>query len=223
MRYQIPNISPQQVSVVMAMTQSGHPPAIDGSHDNYPFHWLHPRVEQRATGTHGDGLYAARKFKAGECLLIFGGHVLTVAQEARLPGRLGDNGMQIAKNLVLCATSPEQWGGGNYLNHSCEPNAGFRGQIAVVAMRDIRSGEQITIDYAMVLYHPPRGPDYSLGCLCGTPSCRGRVTDNDWKIAALQERYRGFFQPYLQDEIERLAARKPPRETTRNTLGASGA
>ena len=93
--------------------------------------------------------------------------------------------------------------GGDFLNHSCEPNAGFKGQIAIVAMRDIGSGEQITIDYAMVLYHSPHGPAYQLDCRCGAPTCRGVVTDDDWKIEALQERYRGWFQPFLQQEIER--------------------
>ncbi len=190
-------------------------------HD-FKFHWLHPDVESHATGTHGDGLYAVRGITAGECVLIFGGYILTVEQEAQLAGKLSDNGVQIAKNLVICSTRPEEWGGENFLNHSCEPNAGFKGQIAVVAMRDIRSGEQITIDYAMVLFHPQRGPAYRLDCLCGTPSCRGRVTDNDWKIEALQERYRGFFQPYLQDEIERLALKKGLHKPASNTCGLAG-
>lgn len=171
--------------------------------NDFKFHWLHPDVESRATGTHGDGLYALREIKAGECVLIFGGYILTVEQEAQLAGKLSDNGVQIAKNLVICSTRPEEWGGENFLNHSCEPNAGFKGQIAVVAMRDIESGEQITIDYAMVLYHSPDGPAYRLDCLCGAPTCRGVVTDDDWRIAALQAKYRGWFQPFLQEEIDR--------------------
>ncbi len=134
--------------------------------NDYPFHWLHPDVESRATGTHGDGLYAVRDITAGECVLIFGGYILTVEQEAQLAGKLSDNGVQIAKDLVICSTRTEEWGGENFLNHSCEPNAGFKGQIAVVAMRDIGSGGQITIDYAMVLYHSPGGPAYRLDCAC---------------------------------------------------------
>jgi hypothetical protein len=34
------------------------------------------------------------------------------------------------------------------------------------------------------------------------------VTDNDWKIAALQEKYRGWFQPFLQGEIDRMNRRR---------------
>jgi hypothetical protein len=138
--------------------------------NDFKFHWLHPDVESRATGTHGDGLYALREIKAGESVLIFGGYILTVEQEAQLVGKLSDNGVQIARNLVICSTRPEEWGGENFLNHSCEPNAGFQGQIAVVAMRDIGSGEQITIDYAMVLYHSPGRPTDSTACAARRPA-----------------------------------------------------
>lgn len=56
----------------------------------------------------------------------------------------------------------------------------------------------------MVLYHSPRGPAYQLTRLCGAPTCRGVVTDNDWKHKALQEKYRGYFQPYLEAEFRKL-------------------
>lgn len=82
--------------------------------NDYSFHWLHPNAESRATGTHGDGLYAVRTIKAGECLLIFGGYILTVEQEAKLAGKLSDNGVQIAKNLVICSTRTREWGGGEF-------------------------------------------------------------------------------------------------------------
>lgn len=177
--------------------------------NDFTFHWLHPNVKSRATGTHGDGLYAVRAIAAGERLLIFGGYILTVEQESQLAGKLNDNGVQIAKDLVICSTRTEEWGGENFLNHSCEPNAGFKGQIAVVAMRDIGSGEQITIDYAMVQYHSPGGPAYRLNCLCGAPTCRGVVTDDDWRIEALQAKYRGWFQPFLQEEIDRSGPHCP--------------
>lgn len=81
------------------------------ANNDYPFHWLHPNVESRATGTHGDGLFAVRAIKAGECVLIFGGYILTVEQESQLAGKLSDNGVQIAKNLVICSSRTEELGG----------------------------------------------------------------------------------------------------------------
>lgn len=174
------------------------------TNNDYPFHWLHPNVESRATGTHGDGLFAVRSIEAVECVLVFGGYILTVEQESQLAGKLSDNGVQVAKNLVICSTRTEEWGGENFLNHSCEPNAGFKGQIAVVAMRDIAKGEEITIDYAMVLHKASKGPAYRLECLCGAEACRGVITENDWKNPALQKKYHGYFQPYLEAEIAKL-------------------
>lgn len=176
--------------------------------DSCQFHWLNPKVEPRTTRTHGDGLFAKHKLKQGECVLIFGGYILTVEQESQLAGKLSDNGVQIAKDLVICSTRAEEWGGENFLNHSCEPNAGFNGQIAVVAMRDIAKDEEITIDYAMVLHKAGKGPAYRLECLCGARTCRKVVTENDWKKPELQRKYRGYFQPYLAAEIEKLKLRR---------------
>ena len=36
-----------------------------------------------------------------------------------------------------------------FINHSCEPNVGFAGDIVLVAMRDISPGEELTTDYAL--------------------------------------------------------------------------
>jgi hypothetical protein len=55
-----------------------------------------------------------------------------------------------------------------YVNHSCDANCGIRGEITVVAMRDIKKGEEITQDYGL-LYNE----DYSFKCNCGSKNCRG--------------------------------------------------
>ena len=89
------------------------------------------------------------------------------------------------------------------MNHSCNPNAGLQGQITLVALRNIAAGEQICFDYAMSDAHP----DFYLDCACGTPQCRGKVTGNDWMIPELQERYKGYFSPYIQRQIEANFAR----------------
>jgi len=174
--------------------------------NDFRFHWLNPKIEPRPLPPRGDGLFAKSKLRKGDCLMMIGGYILTVEEESRLPGKSSDNGVQIAKDLVLCTVRSEEWGGVNYLNHSCEPNAGLNGQIAVVAMRDIVRDEEITIDYAMVLHKTKKGPTYRLECLCGAETCRGAITENDWKEPALQERFRGYFQPYLGAEIEKLSS-----------------
>ena len=85
-----------------------------------------------------------------------------------------------------------------YLNHSCEPNVGIKGQIVFVAMRAIRRGEELTIDYAM--FDSDSTP---MRCNCRTPSCRTLITDRDWRRPDLQRRYAGYFSWYLQQKTTR--------------------
>jgi uncharacterized protein len=92
---------------------------------------------------------------------------------------------------------------GDFVNHSCAPNAGLAGQMALVALRSIRAGEEVCYDYAM-----SDGSDYDeFACSCGTSMCRGKVTGRDWRLSELQERYEGHFSPYLHRRMlaQRLA------------------
>ena len=41
-------------------------------------------------------------------------------------------------------------------------------------------------------------------CYCGKPTCRGVVTGSDWREPALQEKYAGWFSPYLARRIAAL-------------------
>jgi hypothetical protein len=115
---------------------------------------------------------------------------------------IDDSGVQIAENLMLVSPSADD--AGNFVNHNCDPNAGFQGQIVLVAMRSILAGEEITFDYAMCLHPAPGIPRYELQCRCGTPHCRKLITEDDWKIPELQRRYTGYFQWYLQEKINQM-------------------
>lgn len=70
----------------------------------------------------------------------------------------------------------------------------------LLALRDIKAGEELTYDYALM----ESSPEYRIRCLCGSKECRGFLTGNDWRIPALQKKYKGFFEPYLQKKIDAL-------------------
>src|SRR4051794_18963702 len=71
-----------------------------------------------------------------------------------------------------------------FLNHSCEPNVGFGGNIVLVAMRDIAAGEELTTDYALFDDY-----DGEMTCSCRTARCRGVIGGRDWRLPELQRRY----------------------------------
>lgn len=79
-----------------------------------------------------------------------------------------------------------------FLNHSCAPNVGVRGNVLFVAMRPIAAGEELTIDYAMI-----DDEDYELTCRCGAAGCRGTISGRDWRRPELQARYGDHLSAYL--------------------------
>jgi SET domain-containing protein len=62
--------------------------------------------------------------------------------------------------------------GAEFINHSCEPNVVARvtrGHILYFARRDIRKGEELTVDYHF-------SPDVEkVPCGCGAAGCRGTI------------------------------------------------
>lgn len=161
-------------------------------------------LEVRDIPTSGKGVFAVRAIKEGERLAMFGGYVMTLEEEMQLPDTIKDYAHQIDDNFVIGVKKIEDIQPTDYLNHSCNPNAGFKGQIALVAMRDIQIGEEVVFDYAMVLAESDHAMPYTMSCVCGSPRCRKNITDSDWRNPVLQERYRGYFQPYIQEKIDRL-------------------
>lgn len=168
------------------------------------FSWMNDSLESRKTEKYGNGVFAKESIKKGTLLLVFGGHVLTRKEEVQLPSRIVDIAIQIERDKVIGVVNDQELGQADYVNHSCDPNSGIKGQISLVAMRDINTDEEITFDYGTVLYRAASAPEYELRCECGSINCRGKITQFDWRSPALQERYRGYWPYYLQEEIDGL-------------------
>jgi len=170
------------------------------------FSWMNPKLEVRDTKRYGTGIFVTEGLvEQDEILLVMGGYILTTHDESKLNGSLADKPIEIADGFSIGPrrVSDLQRMPQHYVNHSCDPNAGFRGQIFLVAMRPIRTGEEVCYDYAMVIRGViPGAPAFSLRCSCGAKLCRGTITADDWKNQALQTRYAGYFQWFLQEKIE---------------------
>jgi SET domain-containing protein len=64
----------------------------------------------------------------------------------------------------------------NFINHSCEPNAGYDGEKTIVTLRRIWPGEEIRMDYGTYSF----SFDHEFTCACGAWGCRGKVRRDDW-------------------------------------------
>jgi SET domain-containing protein len=166
-----------------------------------------PKTEVRESPIHGKGLFAKQAIAAGEIVAVKGGHALTVRQWAALEPELGSAEIQIAEDLFVAPVRQEDRDGSMlYTNHSCEPNIAIRGQIVLIAMRDIAAGEELTHDWATT-----DDLEYEMACRCGRPACRRVVTGRDWMKPELQAKYRGWFCWFLERKIEALSSAPPGR------------
>jgi SET domain-containing protein len=115
----------------------------------------------------GKGVFATKQFRKNQAIGTMRGRL--VYDDDYDPSYVVDMG-----ESVLVPYAPFR-----YLNHSCEPNAELveyehednePSEIVVHAIRTIRPGEELTIDYAW-----PH--DAAIPCLCGAKNCRGFIVD----------------------------------------------
>ena len=125
-------------------------------------------LEVRKSPIYGRGCFALTHFAARKKIAEYEGEL--IRGNRRIYARLKDK--RIIKVIWLNDdTAIDGAVGGNataYINHSCEPNAYMRvspgERIIFFALRDIKPGEEITMDY--------RDPDHPEVCRCGSPKCR---------------------------------------------------
>jgi hypothetical protein len=154
---------------------------------------------------HGIGVIAAEPIKEGEKLMEFGGERISSADfesdlyRTRSIWQVGGD-----VYLALREDDPEPSLDEN-LNHSCDANAWLTDVVTLCAKRDIAAGEEITLDQGTWNHDDDEyawDQDY---CSCGASDCRKTLTQNDWKRADVQQRYRGHFHPLVQKLIDALA------------------
>ena len=157
-----------------------------------------PKIEVRENTLAGRGVVAIENIGKDEIVAIKAGNIVSRDEIQEVTRNAGDLALQIDDDFYIAPRTPEEADEMSvYINHSCDPNVGFRGQVVYVAMRDIAAGEELCHDYAM-----ERSDDYSLDCRCGSPMCRGKVSGEDWKLPELQIRYGDYFSIYLRRKFQ---------------------
>jgi len=125
---------------------------------------------------HGMGGFARVDIAAGERVIEYVGRIITKAESLRACER--NNEYIFALDEERDLDGSVEWNPARFLNHSCAPDceavlAG--GRIWIVALRDIRAGEEITFNYGYDLEDYRRHP-----CRCGAPDCAGYIVAEDF-------------------------------------------
>ena len=117
---------------------------------------------------HGKGVFANRDFKKGETVLKWDlSNKIEKGEIAKLPENIRKN-VYFYDGEFIVPTSP-----GKYLNHSCDANT-FAENGCDIAKRDIKKGEEITIDMSNEIII---GLD--MKCRCGSKNCKQHIRSKD--------------------------------------------
>lgn len=131
----------------------------------------------KGTAIAGYGIYATCDIPAGEIIFKGEGRSQRIITRRAVQENWSEADQLIFRRyayplsrelFLLWDDNPSEWAP---QNHSCQPNTGYNG-LDVVALRGIRSGEELTLDYATFLDENMEPFD----CQCGTSVCRGKIT-----------------------------------------------
>lgn len=169
-----------------------------------PHSWIDSRLTVGKSKIQGKGIIAKAPIAIGEKLMEWGGRLIKRSEIDENIHRL-QTLVPIDDDLFLgLPVSDKTETIDEYLNHSCDPSAWLIDEVTVIARKNLKVGDEITIDSSTwdadeEWEFLERG-----NCTCQTKLCRINLTPFDWKIPALQKRFKGHFSPYIQRKIENM-------------------
>lgn len=115
----------------------------------------------------GKGLFAEERIPKGACIIEYTGRVVSDAEQERMSGKYL---FEVSKKVTIDGNIPSNTA--RYINHSCAPNCeadGPTGKVFILAIRNIKPGEELTYDYGEEYFDEHIKPK---GCRC--PKCTRR-------------------------------------------------
>jgi hypothetical protein len=142
-------------------------------------------VQLKNAGGRGYGVFAARKFKAGEAVIQ--------AKSLQTFSEPSSHSIQVSWKKHVKVDLPSR-----FLNHMCDPNMRLRpndsGAYDFIAIRRIEADDEVGFDYESTEYEM----DAQFACECGADMCRKHLKGfrHHWK-EVLEVHGEEFVAPYL--------------------------
>jgi hypothetical protein len=145
------------------------------------------KVKVGKTECTGRGIFALSDIKKDEHIFTFSGAIIKDKEYAR---KLGCT-LQVGSDAWI---EPQHNSIGRYINHSCSPNAGIKGRRQICAIKDIRKGAEITIDYSIT----DNDPLWKMKCKCRSKNCRKIIRSIQFLPIKTFNKYQPFIPKFLQ-------------------------
>lgn len=137
----------------------------------------------------GRGVYSGEFIEKGKFVLTMTGLEIHKVYKTKNDLRIGKTWVSIGMHKWLKPDSPVK-----YMNHSCDANLGFKTPTKLYARRDIKTNEELTIDYSTVEYVD----FWSLPCSCGSKKCRKQMRPVQYLSKAVYKSYLPYIPSFFQ-------------------------
>ena len=144
---------------------------------------LEKRLQLKACNN-GTGVFSLEEIYPGDIIFQFGGPIFSGAELPYLSEPMNDYFLQIEDDLYLGPYGEID----DYVNHSCNPNAGLvfsDNSIGMKAITFIPKGFEVTYDYSTTM----NGFWGEMHCNCHSVNCRGTIINFLDIPEAVQQRY----------------------------------
>jgi len=148
------------------------------------------KVKKSNIDRNGRGLYATKDIKEGTRIIDYVGKIITKKQSDE--SEKFDNSKPIYLfnlNSRYDLDGDFSWNTAKLINHSCENCCDYEGQglkLFVVAIKDIKKGEELTCDYGFGFDSEKKSDTFfkKFPCRCGSKNCCGYIVraESRWRI-----------------------------------------
>ncbi len=138
----------------------------------------------------GFGVSIGENAKKGEMILRIQGNLKFKINKTKRDALSHPNWVGVSENQWIDPAKPYK-----FLNHSCNPSAGVKGRITLVALRDMKEGEEVTVDYSTI----EGDLRWKMACTCSEKNCRGIIRSIQFMPRNQFEKYLPYVSTYFKN------------------------
>lgn len=137
----------------------------------------------------GRGIFAAHNFKKGEYVAPLVGTAHYRNYEKPSEWKNESTWIPVAIHRWVNPEFPMR-----FINHSCDPTVGFKTPRRAYALRNIKKGEEITVDYSTIEYVTT----WKFPCSCKSKKCRKTLRSVQFLSPKLYRSYLPYIPRFIQ-------------------------
>lgn len=146
---------------------------------------VYVEIAEKASPVGGKGIFVSEPVVKGQKILKFDGPIISWDYAVKR-GR-ENHVVSVGVDRYVDIYEPE-----SLVNHSCDPTTGFSDESTLIALRDLKVGDEITFDYSLVTID-----GWTMDCKCGSPNCRNTISNYADLPRAVKEKYKNVTPPWV--------------------------